>query len=85
MVRVKKSAGRNKRKKKILKFAKGNWGSRKNLWKNVKENVNRSLAYAFRDRKTKKRDYRKLWIIRINAGVRQFERAGAQRNREKGG
>lgn len=71
MVRVKKSTGRNIKKKKIFKLAKGNWGARKNLWRNVQETVSRALAYAYRDRRAKKRDFRKLWITRINAGVRQ--------------
>lgn len=73
MVRVKKSTGRNQRKKKVFKLAKGNWGSRKNLLRNVKETVDKGLNYAYRDRKRKKRDFRKLWIVRINAAVRNYD------------
>jgi large subunit ribosomal protein L20 len=73
MTRVKKSTGRNKRKKKLFKLAKGNWGSRKNLLSNAEETVNKGLNYAYRDRKKKKRDFRKLWIVRINAAVRNYD------------
>lgn len=73
MSRVRKSTGRNQRKKKVLKLAKGNWGSRKNLRRNIQETVNKGLNYAFGDRKRKKRDFRKLWIVRINAAVRNYD------------
>lgn len=58
------------RKKKTLKLAKGYFGGRSKLYRSAKETVNRSLAFATRDRKTKKRTIRNLWIVRINAAVR---------------
>jgi large subunit ribosomal protein L20 len=63
-------ASRTKRKK-ILKLAKGNFGERKNVYTVAKNTVEKGLAYAYRDRKNKKRSFRVLWISRINAGVRQ--------------
>jgi large subunit ribosomal protein L20 len=59
------------RRKKILKQAKGYWGRRKNVYTVAKNAVERGLAYAYRDRKTKKRNFRALWIQRINAGARE--------------
>jgi len=58
------------RRKRIMKSAKGYWGRRKNVWTVAKNAVEKGLAYAYRDRKVKKRDFRKLWIQRINAGAR---------------
>ncbi|ARK12082.1 50S ribosomal protein L20 [Fibrivirga algicola] len=59
------------RRKKILKLAKGFFGRRKNVWTVAKNAVEKALVYAYRDRKAKKRDFRGLWIQRINAGARQ--------------
>ena len=59
------------RRKRILKHAKGYWGRRKNVWTVAKNAVEKGWSYAYRDRKAKKRDFRKLWIQRINAGARQ--------------
>jgi len=59
------------RRKKILKAAKGYWGRRSNVWTVAKNAVEKGYTYAYRDRKAKKRDFRKLWIQRINAGARQ--------------
>ncbi len=59
------------RRKKILKFAKGYFGRRKNVWTVAKNAVEKGWVYAYRDRKVKKRDFRKLWIQRINAGARE--------------
>ena len=59
------------RRKKILKAAKVFWGRKKNVWTVAKNAIEKGLTYAYRDRKAKKRDFRKLWIQRINAGVRQ--------------
>lgn len=59
-----------KRHKKILKLAKGYWGARGKLFKTARETVDRALVYAYRDRRTRKRDFRMLWIIRINAAAR---------------
>ena len=59
------------RRKKVLKLAKGNFGSRGNVWTVAKNTVEKGLTYAYRDRKGKKREYRSLWIQRINAAARQ--------------
>ena len=58
------------RRKRILDHAKGYFGRRKNVWTVAKNAVEKGWGYAYRDRKAKKRDYRKLWIVRINAGAR---------------
>ncbi len=58
------------RRKKVLKLAKGNFGSRGNVWTVAKNTVEKGLTYAYRDRKNKKRTFRSLWIQRINAGAR---------------
>jgi large subunit ribosomal protein L20 len=60
------------RRKKILDRVKGQWGSRKNVWTVAKNAYEKSMAYAYVGRKIKKRDYRALWIQRINAGVREY-------------
>lgn len=60
------------RRKKVLKMAKGYWGRRKNVWTVAKNAVQKGLVYAYRDRKNKKREFRGLWIQRINAATRQF-------------
>ncbi|HRX00607.1 MAG TPA: 50S ribosomal protein L20 [Cyclobacteriaceae bacterium] len=62
-------ASRAKRKR-VLKLAKGYFGRRKNVWTVAKNAVEKGLVYAYRDRKAKKRDFRSLWIQRINAGAR---------------
>lgn len=59
-----------RRRKKILDRAKGYWGARKNVYTVAKNAVEKALCYAYRDRKVKKREFRKLWIIRINAAAR---------------
>lgn len=59
------------RRKKILKSAKGYWGRRKNVYTVAKNAVEKGRQYAYRDRRTKKREFRKLWILRINAGARE--------------
>ena len=71
MPRVRSNVARLKRKKQIMKAARGAFGARSKLWRPAKENVERGWKYAYRDRKNKKRDFRKLWIIRINAGAHQ--------------
>ena len=63
-------AARAKRKK-ILKFAKGYWGRRKNVWTVAKNAIEKGWTYAYRDRRVRKREFRKLWILRINAGARE--------------
>jgi len=70
MSRVKRGNKRLKKRKKILGQAKGYWGTKSKLHRAAKEQVMRSLAYAYRDRRQKKRNFRRLWIIRINAAAR---------------
>jgi large subunit ribosomal protein L20 len=62
-----------RRKKQVMKAARGAFGARSKLWKAAKENVERGWKYAYRDRKNKKRDFRRLWIVRINAAARQHD------------
>jgi large subunit ribosomal protein L20 len=84
---------RKKRRQKLLKHAKGYWGRRSNLYRTAKDAVAKSLSYAYRDRRNKKRDFRALWITRISAACRQqdmsyssfihgLELAGVQINRK---
>lgn len=65
------SVASRERRRKILKLAKGYWGRRKNVWTVAKNAVEKGLVYAYRDRKQKKREFRSLWIQRINAASRQ--------------
>jgi len=60
----------SRRRKKILKLAKGSYGAKHRLFKKANEQVMKSLLYAYRDRRRRKRDFRKLWIVRINAAAR---------------
>ena len=71
MPRARSGVPRLKRKKQIMKAARGAFGARSKLWKPAKETVERGWKYAYRDRKNKKRDFRRLWITRINAGAHQ--------------
>lgn len=66
------SVASRERRKKILKRAKGQFGRRKNVLTVAKNSVEKGLGYAYRDRRTKKRNFRGLWITRINAGVREL-------------
>jgi len=77
MPRVKSNVVRLKRKKQVMKAARGGFGARSKLWKAAKENVERGWRYAYRDRKNRKREFRRLWIIRINAAARQNDMAYA--------
>lgn len=81
------------RRKKIMRLAKGYYGRRKNVWTVAKNAVEKGLLYAYRDRKVKKREFRALWIQRINAGAREhglsysqlmggLKRAGIDLNRK---
>ncbi|MFQ5535901.1 MAG: 50S ribosomal protein L20 [Gemmatimonadota bacterium] len=71
MPRVTSAPARNKRKKKIFKAAKGYFGGRKNLYRTAKDAVEKGWEHAYRDRKKKKRNFRRLWIARINAATRE--------------
>jgi len=70
MPRVKRSVHARKKRRKVLEQAKGYWGLKKSSYRYAKEQVEHSLVYAYRDRKNKKRTFRRLWIMRINAGAR---------------
>jgi large subunit ribosomal protein L20 len=70
MPRVKRSVHARKKRRKVLDQAKGYWGIKKSSYKYAKEQVEHSLVYAYRDRKNRKRTFRRLWIMRINAGAR---------------
>ena len=67
MVRVKSSVVAHKRKKRVLKEAKGQWGHRSKRYKEAIKSINRSRVFSYRDRKVKKREFRSLWIVRIKA------------------
>lgn len=71
MPKVKKVSASRKRKKRFIKLAKGYRGGRSRLYRTARETVQRALAYATRDRKVRKRDFRRLWIARINAAAKQ--------------
>ncbi len=70
-MRVKRSSNRKDRRKKILKLAEGYWGGKSRLHRTAKIQVEKSLQYAYRDRRQRKRQFRALWITRINAAARQ--------------
>ncbi|RKY87605.1 50S ribosomal protein L20 [candidate division KSB1 bacterium] len=72
MPRAKNVVAARKKHKKILKMAKGYRGGRSKLYKTAKDSVSKALLYSYRDRKVRKRDFRRLWIVRINAAVRQY-------------
>src|SRR5918911_1116790 len=71
MPRVKRSVHARKKRRKVLEQAKGYWGLKHSTYRHAKEQVEHSLAYAYRDRKARKREFRRLWILRINAAARQ--------------
>lgn len=71
-MRVKGGPKTRWRRKKWLKLAKGYWGAKSRLYKIAKQTVIKALTYAYRDRKVRKREFRRLWIVRINAAVRAY-------------
>ena len=71
MPRVKRSVHSRKKRRKVLEQASGYWGQKHTSYRRAKEQMLKSLSYAYRDRRARKRDFRRLWIIRINAGARQ--------------
>src|ERR671937_781131 len=71
MPRVKRSVHARKKRRKVLEQAKGYWGLKSKTYRHAREQVEHSLVYAYRDRKRRKRDFRRLWIIRINAAARK--------------
>lgn len=72
MARVKHAPASRRRRKRILKLAKGQFGARGRLYRTAKESVARAMVYSYRDRKVRKRDFRSLWITRINAACREY-------------
>lgn len=72
MPRVKRGVRARARHKKVMKMAKGYRGGRRRLYRSAREAVDRALCFAYRDRKVRKREFRNLWIVRINAAVRPF-------------
>jgi large subunit ribosomal protein L20 len=73
MPRVKRSVHARKKRRKVLEQARGYWGLKHSSYRRAKEQVDKSLVYAYRDRKAKKRVLRRLWIMRINAAARQHD------------
>ena len=73
MPKARRAAAARKRKKDYFKAAKGYTGGRRRLWRTVRNAVDRARQYAYRDRKVRKRDFRRLWIVRLNAAVRAHE------------
>ena len=71
-MRVKRGVTAKRRHKKYLKLAKGYWGRKHLLYRTAREAVEKALKYSYRDRRARKRDFRSLWIIRINAGSREY-------------
>ncbi len=72
MARAKGGVKTRRRHKKLLKLTKGYWGQRKNVFRRAKETLERALVFAYRDRRQRKRDFRRLWQVRIGASVRPF-------------
>lgn len=70
MPRVKRGSKRRERRQKVLKLAKGYRGTKSKLYRSARESVERALSFAYRDRRARKRDFRRLWIIRIGAAAR---------------
>ena len=92
-MRVTRGSRRTQKRKKVLKQAKGYYGAKSKNYRVAKEAVEKSLSYAYRDRRNRKRDFRRLWIVRINAGARLngisynrlingLKRAGCEVNRK---
>ena len=78
MPRVKRSINARKKHRKVLEQAKGYRGAKHSSYRRAKEQVQRSLKYAYRDRRVRKREFRKLWIVRINAAARQHDLSYSQ-------
>ena len=70
MARIKRAVNTHKKRRKIFKLAKGYWGAKSKQYRAASEQVRRSLRYAYTGRKLRKRDFRRLWIVRINAAAR---------------
>jgi large subunit ribosomal protein L20 len=77
-MRVKRGFKARRRRNKVLKLAKGFRGGRSKLFRTAADSVDKALMYAYRDRRAKKRDFRKLWVVRINAGARMNDLSYSQ-------
>jgi large subunit ribosomal protein L20 len=73
MPRATQAVARHRKKKRYFRAARGYWGGRSKLWRIAKNAVERGWQYSYRDRKNRKREFRRLWIIRINAAVREHD------------
>lgn len=73
MAKIKHSVATRRRKKRVLKKAKGYFGDRKSQFQQARRTLKRAMVYAYRDRKNRKREFRSLWIIRINAACRELD------------
>jgi large subunit ribosomal protein L20 len=78
MTRVKRAVNAQKKRRAVLNEASGYFGLKSKTYKRAKEQVQRSLQYAYRDRRVRKREFRKLWIVRINAAARQHDMSYSQ-------
>ena len=78
MTRVKRAVNAQKKRRAVLNEASGYFGLKSKTYKRAKEQVQRSLHYAYRDRRVRKREFRKLWIVRINAAARQHDLSYSQ-------
>jgi large subunit ribosomal protein L20 len=72
MSRVKHAVATKRHRKRVLNAAEGQWGGRHRFYRRAKESLAKGMMYSYRDRKAKKRDFRSLWIVRINAACREF-------------
>ncbi len=73
MPRATNNVASRRRRKKVISKARGNYGGRRKLWRTVRETVNKGQTYAYRDRRNRKREFRRLWITRISAACRMFD------------
>lgn len=78
MPRVKRGTKRRQRRKKILKLSEGYWGTKRNCFRIAKQAVEKGLGYAYRDRRNRKREFRRLWVARINAAARDNDLSYSQ-------
>ena len=78
MPRVKRGSKRRQKRKKLLKLSEGYWGTKRNCYRIAKEAVEKGLGYAYRDRRNRKREFRRLWVVRINAAAREHDLSYSQ-------
>jgi len=76
--RVKRGSKRRQKRKKLLKLSEGYWGTKRNCYRIAKEAVEKGLGYAYRDRRNRKREFRRLWVVRINAAAREHDLSYSQ-------